>query len=891
MRFVHWFSRPAIVISLGLLAACGGGGGGGGGSNNPPPSNNNPPPTPTFNASAGVAQKGPLINGSSVTVQELDSALSPTGRQFSYQVTSDLGTFSPTSTFNSQYLGVSATGYYFDEVLGTVSTGTVTLYGYNDLTVDSTLNVNLLTTLAYQRVKNLMTNSSMTFAAARAQAESEVLKALNVPMGSYGSFGTLDLKGGHDGDRLLATVSSLFVNGNNAGALSTLINNFQSDLGTNGVLSNAVTKAALATSARTLNSALVAANLTNRYASLGIAFNAADLTPWIDSDGDGVIERFAFRVPDATPTTVFTLPASVVNNLVGKSISASAGQLSVNGTPVSGAVTIAANDVVAVSPAVGSFPDGVLKVYLVSQNQRIASVSFVSGLLSIDVTPATTSIAKGLTQAFTATGHFSDNSTANLTATVSWSSSNQSVATISFSGLASSFAIGSTTITATSGSISGSETLTVTAAQLESFVITPSVARSGVGLTTQPTATGTYTDATTANVTSLATWESNDPAIATVNAQTGLVTGVSLGNTTLDVTIGSLTQSVPVAIVTNQFTAGPISPVPMSEHTATLLPDGRVVAIGTFHSSHVMPRVAIYDPATQSWSQGATLLLYGGNVARERIGHIATLLPNGRILMAGGAGSTAPENTADLYDPATNQWLPAPSMTKDRLNATAARLPDDRVLVVGGRNLGGLTGSAEFYNPTTNTWSAAPGLAIPRSEHTMTTLTDGKLLVAGGLFEFPSVSATTAELYDPMTNTWSSAGSIAADRYWHTATLLADGRVLIAGGVSSTTQAEIYDPIANTWTPAGTLSSARYQHTATLLSDGRVLVAGGYVNGTALATSEIYNPTTNIWSPGPALTSARATHTATTLANGVILFIGGARQPYTEGLVSTDLYW
>ncbi|HWK51250.1 MAG TPA: hypothetical protein VNR40_15255, partial [Steroidobacter sp.] len=313
MRFGNWLSRTASVISLGLLAACGGGGGGS--SNNPPPTSN--PPAQTFTASTGVAQKGPLINGSIVTVQELDAALSPTGRQFSYQITSDLGTFAPTSTFNSQYLGVNATGYYFDEVLGAVSTGTVTLNSYNDLTSDSTLNVNLLTTLAYQRVKNLMTSSGMTFAAARTQAENEVLQALNVPMGSYGSFATLDLKGGTEGDRLLATVSSLFVNGNHAGALSTLINNFQSDLGMNGMLTNAATKAALVASARTLNAAAVAASLTSRYASLGITFSAADLTPWIDSDGDGVIERFTFRVPDATPATLFTLPAAIVNNMVG----------------------------------------------------------------------------------------------------------------------------------------------------------------------------------------------------------------------------------------------------------------------------------------------------------------------------------------------------------------------------------------------------------------------------------------------------------------------------------------------------------------------------------------------------------------------------------------------
>ena len=117
------------------------------------------------------------ITGSAVTAQELDSSLSPTGKQYSYQVTSDLGEFSPTSNFTSQYIGVSATGYYFDEVLGAVSSGPVTLNGYSDLSVDTVMNVNILTTLAYQRIRTLAVQPGKTFSAARTQAEQEVLSA------------------------------------------------------------------------------------------------------------------------------------------------------------------------------------------------------------------------------------------------------------------------------------------------------------------------------------------------------------------------------------------------------------------------------------------------------------------------------------------------------------------------------------------------------------------------------------------------------------------------------------------------------------------------------------------------------------------------------------------
>ena len=89
------------------------------------------------------------------------------------RTTSDFGAFSPTNSFASQYIGTNASGYYFDEVANEVSTGPVTLNGYSDLSTDTVLNVNLLTTLEYQRIQSLVTKSNMTFAAARTQAEND----------------------------------------------------------------------------------------------------------------------------------------------------------------------------------------------------------------------------------------------------------------------------------------------------------------------------------------------------------------------------------------------------------------------------------------------------------------------------------------------------------------------------------------------------------------------------------------------------------------------------------------------------------------------------------------------------------------------------------------------
>jgi uncharacterized protein YjdB len=717
----------ALVPLSVLFASCGGGGGGG----TAPPAVI--PPAVTYTAKSGVAQKGPLIKGSTVTAQELDSKLSPTGKQYSYQITSDLGTFAPTSTFGSQYIGLNATGYYFDELQNAVSSGPITLNGYSDLTADSVLNVNLLTTLAYQRIQHLVTSSGMTFAAAKTQAENEVLTALNIPAGSYGSFGALDLGGGTDGDHMLAAVSSLFVYGNSSGPLSSLIANFQSDIGANGVITTAATKSVLIAAGKAINPAVVAANLTQAYSSTGVAFTAANISDWIDQDGDGVIGKFKFQSPDAAPSSVFTFSSFVVSAVAGASVSVTAGRLSVNGTQVTGATPVNSGDVLTVTPSVGSFPNGVLTSYLLAGTTKIARVSFISGLLSIAVTPANPSIASGLTQQFTATGTFSDTSTADLTHSVSWTSGTPTIATANAtSGLVTSLAVGSTIVTATSGSVSGNTTLNVTPAALESLSITPNPAFASIGITTQLTATGTYSDGTTLNVTNVANWVSNTPSVAPVGPTTGLTTGVSLGSTTISATFGSFTATASLSVVTNTWTPT-------------------------------------------------------GSLSTQRSLHTATLLPNGKVLVAGGqlGGFTATPNTtsAELYDPVAGTWSPTGSLSTARSSHTATLLPNGMVLVAGG---GAIQDSAELYNPTTGTWSPTGSLSTGVSGHTATLLPNGMVLVAGG-----TVAGPITELYNPATGTWALTGSLSTVRFYHTATLLPNGMVLVAGGYGGPSNSDL----------------------------------------------------------------------------------------------------
>ncbi len=197
-----------------------------------------------------------------------------------------------------------------------------------------------------------------------------------------------------------------------------------------------------------------------------------------------------------------------------------------------------------------------------------AALTITSATLqSITISPASASIAKGLTQQFTATGHYSDSTTQNLTSTVTWTSSSTSVATVA-AGLATGVAVGGTTITATSGSISGTASLTVTAAALQSITLSPTSASIAKGLTQQFTATGHYSDSSTQNLTSSATWTSNSNSIATVAA--GLATGVAAGSTTITAASGSVSGSATLTVTAPVLTSIDVTPAnPTITNTGT----------------------------------------------------------------------------------------------------------------------------------------------------------------------------------------------------------------------------------------------------------------------------------------------------------------------------------
>lgn len=242
-------------------------------------------------------------------------------------------------------------------------------------------------------------------------------------------------------------------------------------------------------------------------------------------------------------------------------------------------------------------------------------------------------------------------------------------------------------------------------------------------------------------------------------------------------------------------------------------------------------------------------------------------------------------------------------MAVGRSEQIAILLPNSKVLVAGGTNNGTLPlKTAELYDPIANTWSSAGSMVVARRGHTATLLQDGKVLVTGGYDG--TVESATTEIYDYATNTWTASGPMVRGRKYHTASRLIDGKVLIAGGVVATNVgngrvAEIYDPNTAVFTPmtltplvpsAALMSAPRSKHTATVLSDGVTVVLTGGFDAAVQATTEVFTynaatPTSSTWAMGPALAQGRYDHAASTLAGTKkILLTGG----YTQAVEICD---
>jgi hypothetical protein len=293
---------------------------------------------------------------------------------------------------------------------------------------------------------------------------------------------------------------------------------------------------------------------------------------------------------------------------------------------------------------------------------------------------------------------------------------------------------------------------------------------------------------------------------------------------------------------------------PRAYATAVTLNDGSVLVAGGSRNGQPLDTAERYIPDAGTWVAAGRL-----NLPRTQ-GEL-TLLADGRALATGGGIEGGPTwsstASAEIFNPKTSQWSLVPPMAVARARHTAVLLPDGEVLVAGGAttfhlDAGIVTASAELFNPRTNSWRAAASMPEPRYVQGSVLLHDGRVLLAGGWYAMSNAdpSHETAVIYDPATDKWSATGSMTTARAEFGLAMLPDGRVLVAGGTDKdynlTVTAELFDPVTGSWTPTGNLKVATMWSAIQTLADGRVLISGGGLDASATkvtAACEIYSPT------------------------------------------------
>ena len=286
------------------------------------------------------------------------------------------------------------------------------------------------------------------------------------------------------------------------------------------------------------------------------------------------------------------------------------------------------------------------------------------------------------------------------------------------------------------------------------------------------------------------------------------------------------------------FSATGSMTTPRWGYAAALLPNGKVLVTGGIGDAGTSATAELYDPTTGTFT--AT-----GSMAAVRFAHTATLLLTGKVLIAGGCSVVFGDcgdnvTSAELYDPATGTFNATGPMTTGRRVHLATLLPNGKVLVTGGATDSLVFASAELYDPASGSFSATGSMSTPRYNDTANLLPNGKVLVAGG---YNGSILASAELYDPATGTFTGTGSMVTARDAHTGTRLPNGKVLVAAGGNfsgALASAEIYDPTTGTFGASGSTTTARILSLATLLPNGKVLVAGGASGDGALASAELY---------------------------------------------------
>jgi hypothetical protein len=348
-----------------------------------------------------------------------------------------------------------------------------------------------------------------------------------------------------------------------------------------------------------------------------------------------------------------------------------------------------------------------------------------------------------------------------------------------------------------------------------------------------------------------------------------------------------LITSIAFAQTAGTFTPTGHMTTPRFLHAATLLADGRVLIAGGQMIVGKGPNLGLglslqALASAEIYDPSTGVFTPTGAMTTPRVSPSATLLPDGRALIMGGGPG------AELYDPNTGTFRAITSAAAG--SSWATLLNNGKVLIINGR-------SAQLYDPVTDTSTATGGRTTDFVD-TATLLPNGKVLITTGNPEGPPPYLSSAELYDPSIGSFAPAGYTTVNHSGPTATLLPNGTVLLAGGDigdgdGASRVAEVYDSDTGTFSITDTMIIGREQSTATLLADGTVLFAGGHLAPQNITSAELYDPITGTFAATGNMVTGRELYTATLLKDGRVLIAGGDDERYWVPetiLSSAELY-
>jgi hypothetical protein len=342
---------------------------------------------------------------------------------------------------------------------------------------------------------------------------------------------------------------------------------------------------------------------------------------------------------------------------------------------------------------------------------------------------------------------------------------------------------------------------------------------------------------------------------------------------------------------------------PRRFHSASLLPDGRVLIAGGADST----LCEYYDPKTASWANGPSL----GGIRRR---HTATTLSNGSIVLVGGSttvvgGDESQVRAVEVFDPAKPTWLTKVDLElvfkESRYGHSAVLLANDLVLITGGRTPGGNlladAVSLDMLTPGLETKTYHGNfLSDPRIHHQTTRIGPTSFVVTGGLAQDDLAPYPSLFNDFPLQVGKKKAGGANPDtmmqpRLFHSAVSLIGGNLLVSGGFGAANSVEMYHVKKDTWAAFPALGGERSKHTMTALPKGRLLVVGGQSGLDARNDAELFEPTRGIngtWLAAGEFTGPRREHTATLLNSSEVLIVGGNEDLdlYGEALATSVVF-